>query len=238
MSLENDVEKGNATSSNRFERSAIDASASRQVAVQGAGPGIRRIGNPGPLGLFSFASTTLILSLYNVNVRNVNTPNVVVGMAMGVGGLVQLLAGQWEFVCGNTFGGTAFSSYGGFWLSFALIYWPSSGILAAYGPDTPAADQLNDALGIYLITWFIVTFIFLVAAIRTHLAFVGLFGFLTLTFMLLAIGQFMENVKVTKAGGALGIVTAFIAFYTGASELITRETSYFGLPVMRFRRID
>jgi succinate-acetate transporter protein len=131
-------------------------------------------------GLFSFASTTLILSLYNVNARHINTPNVVVGMAVGVGGLVQLLAGQWEFVCGNTFGATvrrallsslyprcltwlsqAFSSYGGFWLSFALIYLPGSGILAAYGPDTAAADQLADALGIYLITWFIVTFLFL-----------------------------------------------------------------------------
>ena len=57
-------------------------------------------------GLFSFASTTLILSLYNVNVRHVTTPNAVVGMAIGVGGLCQLLAGMWEFACGNTFGAT------------------------------------------------------------------------------------------------------------------------------------
>ena len=57
-------------------------------------------------GLFSFASTTLILSLYNVNARHISVPNVVVGMALGVGGLVQLLAGMWEFACGNTFGAT------------------------------------------------------------------------------------------------------------------------------------
>jgi uncharacterized protein len=57
-------------------------------------------------GLFSFASTTLILSFYNTGVRNITTPNVVVGMALGVGGLAQLLAGMWEFAAGNTFGAT------------------------------------------------------------------------------------------------------------------------------------
>ena len=62
-------------------------------------------------GLFSFASTTFILSLYNVNARHINTPNMVVGMAVGVGGLVQLLAGMWEFACGNTFGATVRPDY-------------------------------------------------------------------------------------------------------------------------------
>lgn len=57
-------------------------------------------------GLFSFASTTLILSLYNVNARGIDTPNVVVGMALFCGGLAQLLAGMWEFATGNTFGAT------------------------------------------------------------------------------------------------------------------------------------
>ncbi|KAF8577556.1 hypothetical protein K439DRAFT_1664182 [Ramaria rubella] len=232
-----DIEKGNTHKDiGRFEQSAIDASAARQLAIQGPGPGIRRIANPGPLGLFSFASTTLILSLFNVQARGITTPNVVVGMALGVGGLAQLLAGQWEFVCGNTFGATAFTSYGAFWFSFGAIYLPGSGILAAYTGD--AADQLASALGIYLMTWFIITFLFLVAAIRTHLAFIALFGFLSITFILLAAGFFTGMEAVTKAGGAVGIVTALIAYYTGASELINRETSYFALPVMRFRRID
>lgn len=59
-----------------------------------------------PSGLFSFASTTLILSLYNADVRGIGDPNVVVGMALFVGGLGQLLAGMWEFACGNSFGAT------------------------------------------------------------------------------------------------------------------------------------
>jgi uncharacterized protein len=62
-------------------------------------------------GLFSFASTTLILSLYNVNARGIAVPNVVVGMALFCGGLAQLLAGMWEFAVGNTFGATGKSFF-------------------------------------------------------------------------------------------------------------------------------
>jgi hypothetical protein len=54
----------------------------------------------------SFASTTFILSLYNVNARHVVSPNVVVGMAVFCGGLAQLLAGMWEFPRGNMFAAT------------------------------------------------------------------------------------------------------------------------------------
>ena len=57
-------------------------------------------------GLFSFASTTLILSLYNLQTRGITAPNVVVGMAIFCGGLAQFLAGMWEFATGNTFGAT------------------------------------------------------------------------------------------------------------------------------------
>jgi hypothetical protein len=57
-------------------------------------------------GLFSFAGTTFLLSLINVQTRGVKEPNVVVGMAIFVGGLAQLLAGMWEFPRGNVFGAT------------------------------------------------------------------------------------------------------------------------------------
>lgn len=57
-------------------------------------------------GLFSFASTTFILSIYNVNTRGIHVPNVVVGMALFTGGLLQFMAGMWEFPRGNTFGAT------------------------------------------------------------------------------------------------------------------------------------
>ena len=69
-----------------------------------------------------FGATTFILSMYNVNAGGVVEPNVVLGIALGYGGLVQLIAGIEEFVCGNTFAATAFSSYGGFWFSFASTF--------------------------------------------------------------------------------------------------------------------
>lgn len=77
-----------------------------------------------------FATTTFVLSMYNVSARGVSTPNVVLGLAIGYGGLVQLLAGMWEFAVGNTFGATAFSSYGGFWISFGFLY-SESGLAAS-----------------------------------------------------------------------------------------------------------
>ena len=69
-------------------------------------PPRRQLANPGPLGLYGFAATTLILSLFNVGANNIVVPNAIVGMAIFYGGLVQLLAGMWEFACGNTFGAT------------------------------------------------------------------------------------------------------------------------------------
>jgi len=187
-----------------------------------------RIGNPGALGLFSFASTTFILSLYNVNARGITQPNVVVGMALFTGGLAQLLAGMWEFPRGNTFGATAFSSYGAFWMSYATILIPSSGILDAYA-NLPG--ELENALGIYLITWFMFTTLLMFGAIRRNISFCLLLGFLSLTFLLLACGAWTGKIKITKAGGGLGIVTAMVAYYCAVSELMIREESYFMLPL-------
>lgn len=189
----------------------------------------RKLGNPAPLGLFGFASTTLILSLYNAGARGINVPNAVVGMAMGVGGLCQLLAGMWEFAAGNTFGATAFSMYGGFWISYGLIFWPSSGILEAYTGE--AASQLASALGIYLITWMIITFLLFLATFRSSVALSAVFFFLVLTFMMLAISEFTGSTGVHKAGGILGCITAMIAFYTGSAGLYSPDASYFVLPV-------
>jgi len=193
----------------------------------------RKFANPAPLGLFSFASTTLILSLYNVQARHITVPNVVVGMAVGVGGLVQLLAGMWEFACGNTFGATAFSSYGGFWISYACILIPGTGIIDAYAAD---ASELPNALGIYLITWFVFTFIMFLATHKASVALSSVFFFLFITFILLAAANFTGKVAIAKAGGAFGIITALCAYYTGAAGLYTSETSYISLPVASLAR--
>ncbi|THH29444.1 hypothetical protein EUX98_g4739 [Antrodiella citrinella] len=196
----------------------------------------RKLGNPGPLGLFSFASTTLMLSLYNANARDITHPNVVIGMALFVGGLAQLLAGMWEFASGNTFGATAFSSFGGFWLSYASIFIPGSGIADAY---TDNAQELSSAVGIYLTTWAIVTFILLISTLRRNVGLIALFSFLDLTFILLAAGAFSGNANIPKAAGYFGVITALIAYYVGLAELLVREESWFTLPLGQMpKRLD
>ncbi|KIM38766.1 hypothetical protein M413DRAFT_241636 [Hebeloma cylindrosporum] len=178
-----------------------------------------RIANPGPAGIFSFASTTFILSMYNVNTRGIHAPNVVVGMAVFTGGLLQFMAGMWEFPRGNTFGATALSSYGAFWMSYATILIPSSGILSAYTDP----QELENAIGIYLITWFMVTVMLIIPVIRRNVAFVLLLSALALAFLLLACASFSGKTSLTKAGGAVGIITAMIAYYIGVSELLEAE---------------
>ncbi|KAF9816475.1 hypothetical protein IEO21_04080 [Rhodonia placenta] len=190
----------------------------------------RKLGNPGPLGLFAFASTTLMLSFINVSARGITVANAVVGMALFVGGLAQFLAGMWEFACANTFGATAFTMFGGFWMSYATILIPGSGIAAAY-ESNPV--EFNNAVGLYLFMWFIITFLLLIGSLRTNIGMVALFFFLTLTFLMLGIGNMVPSTSAAtiKAGGALGIITAFIAFYVGTAQLLVRETSWFTLPV-------
>ncbi|KAE8210473.1 hypothetical protein CF327_g5660 [Tilletia walkeri] len=193
----------------------------------------RKFGNPAPLGLFGFALTTYVLSMYNVQARGVSEPNVVVGLAVGYGGLAQFVAGIWEFASGNTFGATAFCSYGGFWWSYAAILIPWFGIT-----DAVPKEELASALGIYLSGWFIFTFIMLVASARSSAALVALFFFLDITFALLFIAEFTGNTNVTKAGGAFGILTAAIAFYAGAAGLWTPDTTFVTIPVGDLSRKD
>jgi len=192
-----------------------------------------KLGNPGPLGLFSFASTTLILSLYNVGARGIDVPNVVVGMALFCGGLAQLLAGMWEFATGNTFGATAFTSYGAFWLSFATLLIPGSGIGDAYAAAATDPEMIVNAIAIYLTAWTIVTFLFLIAVLRKSMGLTVLFFCLTLTFALLAAADFNKDKDLGKAGGAVGIVTALVAYYCGLAELLT-EDDLFMIPIGKY----
>src|SRR6266576_1182260 len=133
--------------------------------------------DPGPLGLAGFAMSTFVLSMFNADLVNKGGEPVVLGLALAYGGIVQLLAGMWEFRTGNTFGAVAFSSFGAFWLSYwALVTFIAGGI--------PEAN-LGDAVGLYLIAWGIFTLYMFVASLRTTAAVAVVFGLLTVTFFLL-----------------------------------------------------
>lgn len=179
--------------------------------------------NPAPLGLSAFALTTFVLSLINCEARGVTIPNIVVGLAFFYGGAAQLLAGMFEIAVGNTFGGVALSSYGGFWGAWGAIHVPSFGILAAYGDD---AEQLRYAIGIFLVGWFIFTFFMMLMTVKSTVAFFSVFFFLTITFLLLAISEFKNSVPVKKAGGVFGLITAFMAWYNAYAGIANPQNSY------------
>ncbi|KAI7864613.1 GPR1/FUN34/yaaH family-domain-containing protein [Spinellus fusiger] len=189
------------------------------------------IANPGPLGLCGFALTTFVLSLHNAGVGlPANGPHgVVTGLAFAYGGLAQILAGMWEFKTGNTFGATAFTSYGAFWISFGLIYIPGANITASY----TNAHDLETSIGYYLLGWTIFTGVMLIASHRSSVALISLFFFLFVTFILLTAGKLNSSLTTQIAGGAMGIITAFIAWYNALSGLLTKESSHFTLPVGR-----
>ena len=174
--------------------------------------------NPGPLGLAAFAATTFILSMLNANlVSEKGGLAGVLAVALAYGGIVQVLAGMWEFRTGNTFGAVAFSSYGAFWISIFVLFKITA------GPTTTHAG-----VSLYLYAWAIFTLLMLVASLRTNGVLVAVFALLTITFFLLAIGQAgltgMQTTNSTiKLGGWFGLATAAGAWY-GALAGVANST--------------
>jgi succinate-acetate transporter protein len=127
---------------------------------------------------------------------------------------------------------SAFTSYGAFWLSFATLLIPGSGVAAAYAASTDPAQEV-DAIAIYLITWMVVTFLFFIGSLRKSIGLTVLFFCLTITFLLLAVADFSKNDTIGKTGGGLGVVTALVAYYCGLSELLT-DDDIFTIPLGKY----
>ena len=134
-------------------------------------------------------------------------------MALFYGGLAQLLAGMWEFKVNNTFGATAFTSYGAFWMSFA-------GYVYFIVPQIKLYGNIKKATGLFLLAWFIFTLIMNVAASKISKFLLILFSVLNLTFLLLIIGNLANIPLIVNIGGWFGIITAFIAWYGCAATVI------------------
>jgi len=194
--------------------------------------------NPAPLGLSAFALTTFVLSLINMKTMGVAEPNIVVAAAFGYGGLVQLAAGMWEMAVGNTFGATALSSYGGFWISTAIILTPGGfEIVSALGGGTSAA--FLNSFGFYLMGWFIFTTILLLCTLRSTIMFFLIFFWLDLAFLLLGVGYLTNsngapNSACIKAGGLFGLLAAFWAWYNAWAGIADSSNSFFTPPVYHF----
>ena len=166
--------------------------------------------NPAPLGLMGFGMTTVLLNFHNAGFFPMNT--MILAMGIFFGGMAQVIAGLMEFKKNNTFGATAFTSYGFFWLSLVgLIVMPGMGMGEAASAKAMAA---------YLFMWGLFTLGMFVGTLRISKTLQVVFGTLTILFMLLALGDFTGNETITKIAGYEGIICGFSAIYTAIAQVL------------------
>ena len=185
------------------------------------------IADPAPLGLAGFALTTLLLSAKNAGWMTHATGSAWLGYAFAYGGLGQFAAGMWEFRRGNTFGATAFGTYGTFWIGLALwvelVANPAVAAIAK-APTTAAATvaSLNHDLGWITLAFAIVSLYLWILTSQVNLVIFLVFLGLVVTLVVLAIGNFdagsaLLPTGTIKIGGYLGLITALLAFYASAA---------------------
>ncbi|MCL6408325.1 acetate uptake transporter, partial [Dickeya dadantii] len=154
------------------------------------------LANPGPLGLMGFGMTTILLNLHNAGFFPLSS--IILSMGIFYGGIAQILAGLLEYKKGNTFGVTAFTSYGAFWLTLvAILVLPKMGLAEA-----------SDAqfLGVFLGLWGVFTLFMFFGTFGTNRALQFVFGSLTVLFALLAVGNFTGNHALLTFAGYEGII--------------------------------
>lgn len=184
-----------------------------------------------PLGLSAFAFTTALLgSVYaGFIVPSVGTNlSIAVGAALFYGGLVQILAGIWEFRRENVVVATIFSAYGGFLAAFGVIFIPGFGILDLLN----RTFSVHPALGLFFLCWTIGSAVLFLGAFRTNLVFLGTLGFLCLGFLFLTIGELAGgDFPFFALGGWLAIASALLAWYAALAGLLSTSRNGFRLPV-------
>jgi succinate-acetate transporter protein len=168
------------------------------------------IANPAPLGLCAFGMTTVLLNVHNAGFFEMNS--MILAMGIFYGGLAQIIAGIIEARKNNTFGLTAFTSYGFFWLSLVgLIVLPKLGWVAA-----PAGSAMVS----YLVIWGLFTLLMFFGTLKLNRALQFVFASLTILFFLLAIGDATENKDISHFAGYEGIICGASAIYTGIAQVL------------------
>lgn len=177
--------------------------------------------NPAPLGLMGFGMTTVLLNLHNAGIFEIGS--MILAMGIFYGGLAQVIAGIMEWKKGNTFGTTAFTSYGFFWLSLvALIVMPKMGWIEAPG---------NSAMAAYLLMWGIFTAVMFIATLKLNRALQFVFASLALLFFLLAIGDITGSITIKQIAGYEGIICGFSAIYAALAQVLNEVYGRTVLPI-------
>ena len=180
-------------------------------------------GNPAPLGLLGFGMTTVLLNLHNAGIYELNA--MILGMGIFMGGLAQVIAGYQEWKKNNTFGATAFTAYGMFWLSLVVI------ILL---PNTTVGANLKSSekgLAWYLFMWGQFTFFMFIGTLKLNRVLQIIFFTLTVLFFLLAASDFTGNASLRTFAGYEGILCGLSAFYGCVAQVINEVHGKTVLPM-------
>jgi succinate-acetate transporter protein len=166
--------------------------------------------NPAPLGLLGFGLTTILLNLHNAGFFPLDS--MIMGMGVFVGGVAQVIAGMQEWKKGDTFGATAFTAYGLFWIALVSTWvLPAMGLSRA---STPAE------MGWFLLLWGLFTTGMFVGTSRLNRALQVVFATLAALFFLLAIRDFSGSAVIGVLAGWTGIVCGLSAFYTAIAQIL------------------
>ena len=177
--------------------------------------------NPAPLGLMGFGMTTILLNIHNAGFFQLDA--MILAMGIFFGGLAQVIAGIMEFKKNNTFGTTAFTSYGLFWLSLVgLNMIPRLGLGVA-------ANSLSMAC--YLFMWGLFTLFMFIGTLRINRALQVVFGTLTILFFLLTIANYTGSSTILTIAGYEGILCGFTAIYAAMAQVLNEVYGKTILPI-------
>ena len=194
-------------------------------------PAVSSIADPIPLGLSAFAFTTAILgcTFAGFILPGVGTGiSLVVAAALFYGGIVQILAGMWEFRKNNTIAATIFSAYGGFLAAFGVVFLPGFGIFQALNRGV----ILHPALGLFFLCWTIFSALLFLGSLRTNLALLIVLALMFLSYLFLTIGELAgTSVVLLIIGGWLGVACALVAWYTALADMLRSASGAFKLPM-------
>lgn len=167
--------------------------------------------NPAPLGLMGFGMTTVLLNVHNAGLIPLDT--MILSMGIFYGGLAQIIAGVMEWKKKNTFGTTAFTSYGAFWLTLV-------GLIVMSKMNTGVAAPGAKDIGAYLVMWGLFTGFMFIATLKLNRALQFVFASLTLLFFLLAAKEFTGNAALGVFAGYEGIVCGLSAIYAAMAQVL------------------
>jgi len=180
-----------------------------------------KLANPAPLGLMGFGMTTILLNIHNAGFYPISA--MILAMGIFYGGIAQVIAGIMEFKKGNTFGTTAFTSYGLFWLTLvALIVLPKMGL----ADPTP-----HGFMAWYLVMWGVFTLFMFLGTLKANRALQFVFLSLTVLFFLLAARDFTGSEAIGTLAGWEGILCGASAVYLAMAEVLNEQYGRTVLPI-------